>query len=66
VAINGVTGQVLEKTAAHQIIAKALSEQRQLVVVTGDEHVRMLDSRDLSKLIKSKLCKLVVSGTALS
>jgi len=66
VAIHGVTGRTPEKTAAHQIIAKALSEQRQLVVVTGEELLKLRDSNDLSKLIKSKLCRLVVSGTALT
>ncbi|MBI4380317.1 MAG: restriction endonuclease [candidate division NC10 bacterium] len=62
VAVNGITGKGSNRTEAHSVIAKALSEQRQLIVITADE-LRSLTTTDaLIHLLKEKLCDLAVSG----
>jgi Restriction endonuclease len=63
VAANGVTGNSQKIQAAHEIIRVALSEGRQLIVITRSEIEDLKTSADLVKLIQDKLCELVVSGT---
>jgi hypothetical protein len=63
VALNGVTGDVNDRTAAHQIIAGSLREQRRIVVVTTDDISGLKQTEDLVRLIKQKLCELAVTGT---
>jgi hypothetical protein len=62
VAMNGVTGDAAQKTAAHQVLATALTEQRQLVVLTRADLEALTDTRELVTLIKEKLLELAVSG----
>jgi predicted Mrr-cat superfamily restriction endonuclease len=63
VAANGVTGNSQKIQAAHEIIRAALSEGRQLIVITRSEIEDLKNSADLVKLIQDKLCELVASGT---
>ena len=63
IAANGITGNPEKVEAAHEIIRLALSEGRQLVVITRAEIENLRWVEDLIKLIQEKLCELVVSGT---
>lgn len=63
VALNGITGDAVDKTAAHQIIAASLREQRRLIVVTGNDLSSLRTTLELVTLIKTKLCELAVTGT---
>lgn len=65
VAANGITGNAVDKTAAHDVISAALSEGRQFVVITRQEIENLTLSAGLVELIQSKLCELAVSGTLL-
>lgn len=64
VAANGITGDVEDLTAAHSIVAAALKEARRLIVIRRDELLGLMDSMQLVKLMKERLCDLVVKGTA--
>jgi hypothetical protein len=63
IAANGITGNSQKIQAAHEIIRVALSEGRQLIVITRAEIENLRTSDDLVELIQDKLCELVVSGT---
>lgn len=63
VAANGITGSPERIDAAHEIIRVALSEGRQLVVITRTEISDLQTTEDLVRLTQEKLCELVVSGT---
>ena len=63
IATNGITGDAQKIEAAHEIIRVALSEGRQLVVITRDEIENFKNTEQLVKLLQEKLCELVVSGT---
>ena len=65
VAVNGITGDSDSITAAHSIVSQALGEKRRLVVITLAELLTLSHSDELVKLIKTKLCELVVRGSAL-
>lgn len=66
VASNGITGNDDDITDAHSIIAAALRESRQLIVITKDELLSLSDTSDLILMIKEKLCDLAVKGTVLT
>lgn len=63
VALNGITGDATQKTAAHQIVAGSLKDHRRLVVVTGTDVMALRNTIQLVTLIKTRLCELAVSGT---
>lgn len=63
IATQGITGDAQDLTAAHNVIAGALREQRRLLVITENELVQLHDTDALVHLIKEKLCDLAVSGT---
>lgn len=63
VAANGISGNAEDRTAAHSIIAGALREQRQIVVITRQEIEGIKDSAQIVRLVKEKLCELAVTGT---
>lgn len=65
VAANGITGNAVDKTAAHDVIRAALAEGRQFVVITRREIEGLTLSSKFVELIQSKLCELAVSGTLL-
>ena len=62
VAANGITGQARDLTAAHSIVAAALRERRRLVVIRTSEILSLVDSDQLVRLVKEKLCELAVGG----
>jgi hypothetical protein len=63
VSLNGITGDATDKTAAHQIVAASLREQRRLVILTGSDLSTLRTTSALVTLIKTKLCELAVTGT---
>lgn len=63
IAANGITGNSQKIEAAHEIIRVALSEGRQLIVITKTEIENLQFTEELVQLIQEKLCELVVSGT---
>jgi hypothetical protein len=65
VATNGITGNANDITDAHSIIAVALRESRQLIVITKAELLTFADTHQLILMIKEKLCDLAVMGTVL-
>lgn len=61
VAINGITGQAHALTAAHNIVAAALQESRELVVL-DEEDIRGLHSPDeLVQLLQDRRLELYVT-----
>jgi hypothetical protein len=64
IAANGITGRPEDSTAAHQQATLALAEGRQIIVITRTEFEALKISDELVKLIKTKVCQLVASGTA--
>ena len=63
IAANGITGSAEDKTNAHQIIASALREGCQIIVITRQEIESLRDTKQLVEVIQEKLCELAVSGT---
>ncbi|MDQ0148036.1 restriction endonuclease [Pseudarthrobacter niigatensis] len=63
VAAHGITGQSTALTAAHSVIARALSEGRELIVLTRAEIENLREIDQLVKLLKRKRAQLAVSGT---
>ncbi len=59
----GITGQAADVTAAHAIVAAALRDGRQLIVITADELLAIGSTEALVRLIKFKMCDLAVKGT---
>jgi len=64
IAAKGITGNPARLTAAHSIIAGALREQRNIVVLTRAEIQATNDTDQIVRLFKEKLCDLAVVGTA--
>jgi hypothetical protein len=65
IAISGITGDSANLTDAHHQIAVALSKGTHIIVITKQELTSLAETSGLVKLIKEKLCDLVVSGTVL-
>lgn len=63
VATNGITGDPNHLTSARQIVAQALSESRQLIVITIEDISNIRTVAQLINLIKKKICELVVMQT---
>ena len=63
VAAKGISGSAESRTAAHSIVAAALREQRQIVVITRQEIEAIRDTTQIVRLLKEKLCELAVAGT---
>lgn len=59
----GITGNAAEMTAGHAVVAAALREGRQLIVVTTGELLALNSTEALVELVKKKICDLVVKGT---
>ena len=62
VSSEGITGDPDSLTSAHHIISKALPERRRLVVLTLQEILGVKNTDEFSRLIKTKICKLVANG----
>jgi hypothetical protein len=63
VAMNGITGNGVDRTNAHQVIANALGKRRRLIVITRDDIQNIATAKDIVLLIKERLCQLTVNGT---
>lgn len=64
-AASGVTGDRRELLAAHDVIARALAEGRELVVITNEELRALRSSDDLVQLLRGKMMRLTASSTSL-
>lgn len=63
VATNGITGDAASLTDAHSVLARALGQQREILVMTRSEIEDLYDTDDLVRLLKHKRAQLAVSGT---
>jgi hypothetical protein len=63
VAAAGITGDPAERSAAHAVLAQALMQKREIIVVTRHELEALTDTDELVLLLKKKRAQLVVSGT---
>jgi hypothetical protein len=65
IAANGITGDAANRIAAHGVIAAALTLGRRIIIVTRAEIDSLTSTADLVRLIKQKICELVVAGSAI-
>ncbi len=63
IAANGITGSDEDKKQAHDAVSKALMESVRMILLTRAEIEGLADSDDLVRMVKRKLCELIVSGT---
>lgn len=63
VAASGITGEPAELTRAHSVLARALAEGREIIVITRAEIEKLSDTDELVRLLKQKRAQLAVSGT---
>jgi len=63
VAAAGITGDPRDRTAAHEVLARALQHGREIIVLTRWEIENLEDTDDLVLLLKRKRAQLAVSGT---
>jgi hypothetical protein len=63
VAACGITGDPALRTAAHEVLGRALSQGREILVVTRREIERLRSTDELVDLLKRKRAQLAVSGT---
>jgi hypothetical protein len=63
IATCGITGDPQRLTDAHFIVAKALSEQRKIIVITRDDIAKLTSESDLVRLLKEKLSDLFLTMT---
>lgn len=62
VAPADITGDPSARTAAHEVLSRALQQGREVIVVTRREIEGLSDTDDLV-LLKRKRAQLAVSGT---
>jgi len=63
IATQGITGDSQRLTDAHSIVAKALSEQRRIIVITRQDIEGLTSASDLVRLMKEKLSDLIMMQT---
>lgn len=64
VAANGITGNAIDKTHAHDAVRMALAMKSiRILVVTRSEIEAWAHSDDIVRLLKLKLCESVVDGS---
>lgn len=66
IAANGITGNDEDKKQAHDVVSKALAAGIRIIVLTRTEIEGLRTTDELAKMVKWKLCELIVSGTVLS
>jgi hypothetical protein len=59
----GITGDPSSLTAAHSVSSRALSEGREIIVLTRGEIEKLVETDELVRLLKRKRAQLAVSGT---
>ncbi|MBN1184975.1 MAG: restriction endonuclease [Bacteroidales bacterium] len=62
IANNGITGDEIDLTAAHNTIAYHLMQKRRIIVITREDINGFNDTKDLIHLVKEKICLLTVAG----
>jgi hypothetical protein len=62
-AATGITGTPADLTAAHSVLARALAQGREILVITRREIEKLVDTDELVRLLKQKRAQLAVSGT---
>jgi hypothetical protein len=62
--MQGITGQPQRLTDAHFIVAKALSEQRKIIVITREDLEGLTSESDIVRLLKEKLSDLFLTMTS--
>jgi len=65
VAVKGITGTNPGITAAHYEVAMALPRGIRIIIMTKDDIMTFGDTKAVVKLVKERLCDLVVNGTVL-
>jgi hypothetical protein len=63
VAANGVTGSPVDGDAAHQEVSLALAAKIRIIVITRAEIESLKTSDELVRMIRTKVCQLLASGT---
>lgn len=63
VVTSGITGNAADLTNSHNLVAAALLERGKLVVMTTAEIAALVDTDQLSTLLKRKLCELAIKGS---
>jgi len=63
IAAAGVTGDPGDLTRAHSVLTRALSQGREIIVVTRAEIEQLTEISQLILLLKRKRAQLAVSGT---
>jgi Restriction endonuclease len=63
VATCGITGNGTDRTAAYEVLAQALAQRREILVITRSELELLSDTGQLVDLLKRKRVQLTVSGT---
>jgi hypothetical protein len=63
VAACGITGDGHLRTAAHEVLGRALSQEREILVITRRELEGLTTTEELVDLLKRKRAQLIVSGT---
>jgi hypothetical protein len=64
IAVNGITGNAQDRTAAHDAVRMALAiEKIRVIVITRDEIEAWTDTSNIIELFKQKLCELTVEGS---
>jgi len=64
IALNGVTGDAQQLTAANFAIATALREGISLIVLTRQDLESLTSLRNFKRLLKAKILQLTVSGSS--
>lgn len=63
VAARGITGDRMLRTAAHEVLVRALANGREILVLTRREIERVRSTDELIELLKRKRAQLTVSAT---
>jgi Restriction endonuclease len=63
IAAAGITGNPRDLTNAHSVLARALSQGKEIIVLTRYEIEQFTDTLQLVRLLKQKRAQLAVSGT---
>lgn len=63
IAANGITGSDKDKKQAHDVVSKALADGVRMILLTRAEIEALTDTEELVRIVKRKLCELIVSGT---
>ena len=62
ITANGITGDAVERNAAHQIVAAARADRRTIMVFTLDELHNLTSTDSLRDLIADKICTVAVAA----